>query len=356
MQKILTPHQMRQAETYSEKQGVSLWDLMLNAGNQLADIVFVRAKQLEARSVLILCGRGNNGGDGYVCAAKLASADADLEVAVCALAGDPKTDLSKKAYELAKKDKNIEFYSELSEKPIKADIIVDCVFGTGFHGDLDKSRRREFAMLSAVKAYKIACDLPSGVDSLRGCVADGTCAFDETVTFHAPKLGMVLKPARAYCGRITVCDIGIPGSGLELSEDKTMIREAEAEDLHKLIPPRPDYSHKGTFGRLLIILRDSKPRGAHERDTGDSGYGSRMRIYPSSARRRRVYRQGRSAYTRRADKDPRRYCRRLRAWSDRGHEKAHKRADKKIGKAARNRRGRNKSAREEYRCAEGQEL
>ena len=262
MQKILTPYQMRQAEAYAEKQGVSLWDLMLGAGAQLADIVFVRAKQLGAKSVLILCGRGNNGGDGYVCAARLAAADTGLDIAVCKLAGDPKTDLSKKAYELAKKDKSVDIYNELSEKPIKAEIIVDCVFGTGFHGEIDKPRRREFEMISAVKAYKIACDLPSGVDSLRGTAAEGTCVFDETVTFHAPKLGMVLKPARAFCGKVTVCDIGIPGSGIELSEDKTVIREAESDDLHKLLPTRPDYSNKGTFGRLLIIAGSENYIGA----------------------------------------------------------------------------------------------
>ncbi len=260
MQKILTPYQMRQAETAADKQGISLWDLMLNAGNQLAEVVFVRAKQLKAESVLILCGRGNNGGDGYVCAARLA--DEGLDVAVCKLAGDPKTDLSKKAYELAKKGSKVEIYSELSEKPIKADIIVDCVFGTGFHGELDKPRRREFEMLGSIKAYKMACDLPSGVDSLRGTAAEGTCVFDETVTFHAPKLGMVLKPARSYCGKITVCDIGIPGNWTENSDDKTFIREAEAEDLHKLLPNRPDYSFKGTFGKLLIIAGSENYIGA----------------------------------------------------------------------------------------------
>ena len=262
MQRILTPYQMRQAEAAAEKQGTSLWDLMLNAGNQLAGIVFVRAKQLKAKSVLILCGKGNNGGDGYVCAAKLAAAEIGLEVAVCKLAGEPKTDLAKKALELAEKDKSIDIYSELSEKPIRADIIVDCVFGTGFHGELDKPRRREFQMISGVKAYKIACDLPSGVDSLRGTAAEGTCSFDETVTFHAPKLGMVMKPARALCGKVTVCDIGIPGNDTENSEDRTFIREAEADDLHKLMPIRPEHSHKGTFGKLLIIAGSENYIGA----------------------------------------------------------------------------------------------
>lgn len=260
MERILTPYQMRQAESASDKQGVSLWDLMLNAGGQLAEIVFVRAKQREAKSVLILCGKGNNGGDGYVCAARLAAQG--IDVSVCQLLGEPKTDLAKKAHSLAAKDKNIEMYGDLSEKPITADIIVDCVFGTGFHGDLDKHRRREFGMISAVKAYKIACDLPSGVDSQRGIAANGTCVYDETVTFHAPKLGMVLKPARSYCGKVTVCDIGIKFDRKKDSEDKTFIREMTAEDLHKLMPTRPDYSHKGTFGRLLIIAGSENYIGA----------------------------------------------------------------------------------------------
>lgn len=262
MQKILTPNQMRQAEAAAEKQGISLWDLMLNAGTQLADIVFVRARQLEAHSVLILCGKGNNGGDGYVCAAKLAAADPKLDISICQLTGAPKTDISKKAYELAKAENSIEIYGELSERPIKADIIVDCVFGTGFHGELDKPRRREFEMISNIKAYKIACDLPSGVDSLRGTAAEGTCVFDETVSFHAPKLGTVLKPARAFCGKMTVCDIGIPGNWTETGEDKTFIREAESDDLHKLFPVRPEYSYKGTFGKLLIIAGSENYIGA----------------------------------------------------------------------------------------------
>ena len=260
MEKILTPYQMRQAETTSDKQGVSLWELMLAAGGQLAEIVFVRSKQLQAKKVLILCGKGNNGGDGYVCAARLAAAG--IDTTVCQLLGEPKTDLSKKAFALAEKDKTIEIYADLSEKPITADIIVDCVFGTGFHGELDKPRRREFGMISAVKAYKIACDLPSGVDSQRGTAAEGTCVFDETVTFHAPKIGMVLKPARSFCGKITVCDIGIVFDRKKDCDDRTFIREMSADDLHKMMPSRPEYSYKGTFGRLLIIAGSERYIGA----------------------------------------------------------------------------------------------
>lgn len=255
----LTPEQMRNAEAASERLGVSLRQLMQNAGGRLAEHVALRAKELGARRIFLLCGTGNNGGDGFVCAADLAKHG--LEAEVCLVCGEPKSELAVRAFGLLK-DGGIAVHSGLPNTSRDADIIVDCIFGTGFHGEFDDSCKGTLDMLSESRAYKIACDMPSGVDCLRGTAAEGTMRFDETVTFHAKKLGCCLKPAKAYCGRVTVCDIGIPDGWDRYCADGTVISEMLPEQLHALMPIRPEHSHKGTFGRLQLICGSASYIGA----------------------------------------------------------------------------------------------
>lgn len=260
MSRLLTPEQMRAAEAASVTLGVSLWQLMQNAGGALADRVCARAEELDAHRVILLCGTGNNGGDGFVCAARLA--ERGLNAEVCLIGGEPKSELAVLAFGLVKDRGDIAVHNGLPDTAAGADIIVDCIFGTGFHGELDDARRKELAAVSESRAYKIACDMPSGIDCLRGIAADGTVHFDETVTFHAAKLGMSLKPARAYCGRVTVCDIGIPDSWERYLGDNTAISEMTPDELHGLMPQRPEHSHKGTFGRLLLVCGSESYIGA----------------------------------------------------------------------------------------------
>lgn len=260
--RILTVEQMKQAEAASEKLGVSLWRLMLNAGGALADTALKKAGETGAKSCTVICGTGNNGGDGMVCADILAERGLTTEVVF--YSGMPKTELAKKAYErMSAKAKRV-FLDEngFDGADIQADIVIDCIFGTGFHGEFRGAADRLPSRIPCKNAYRIACDMPSGIDAVRGTAAEGTLRCDCTVTFHAPKLGMLLAPARELCGEIVTADIGIPEGWEELLSDRTEIREETAETLRPRMPDRPEYSHKGTFGKLLLVCGCEKYIGA----------------------------------------------------------------------------------------------
>lgn len=243
MNRLLTPKQMADAEQASVQLGVSLWELMQNAGAALARHIITCARELGAESVLILCGSGNNGGDGLVCAGILAEHGLDTSVY---LLNEPKTELAKKAFGLIGKAKIVK------ELPF-VDIMVDCLFGTGFHGQLSDEAATLLKRAEHLSHYTIACDMPSGVNCLTGQTSDGTLHYDETVTFHCTKIGMLIKPALYHCGKITVADINIPDGWEDFLDDKTYSCSMAETDIHKLMPSRPEHSHKGTFGKLLLI-------------------------------------------------------------------------------------------------------
>lgn len=257
MNRLLTPQQMSQAEKASEALGVSLWELMQNAGAQLARAVERAAARIGAKNILLLCGSGNNGGDGSVCASLLAD---KFDISAAYVCGEPKTELAKKAFALIDSEKvkiiteNIDFGN--------ADIVVDCIFGTGFHGEFRENIQFLMSRFARSDTYKIACDMPSGVDCLRGKVAAETVKFDETITFHAMKFGMALKPAFSVCGKIEIANIGIPDGWEKYLDDRTSSHEIFGSELHKMLPARPEYSHKGTFGKVLLICGSENYIGA----------------------------------------------------------------------------------------------
>lgn len=254
---ILTPEQMAAAERYAAERGTSLAKLMDNAGFELSREIRKIAFEKMKKSVLILCGRGNNGGDGFVCANRLL--EDGLDVTVALVCGEPKAQLAKYAFSKLSPQIKVVCGNFTSEAE-KADIIVDAVFGTGFRGELPESVSEVFRTADRTDSIKIACDIPSGVNCLTGEVSAGTMTFDKTVTFHAVKIGSVMKPAKAFCGEITVSKIGIPENVSEYCK-----YEIEAADLtfpEKVLPKRRADGHKGTFGKLLMVCGSKQYRGA----------------------------------------------------------------------------------------------
>ena len=257
---ILTPEQMREAEQASVKLGVSLAQLMENAGEKLGREVLCAAQEKMSRRIIILAGSGNNGGDGFVCANFLA--ESGVMPTVILVCGQPKTELAKAVFDrLHKSIQVIDSASEEYEARIlDAEIIVDCVFGTGFHGGFRGNASSVFDIVNASKAYKIACDIPSGANSLNGLVSEGTPVCNKTVTFHCTKTGMLLSPAKDYCGEVTVSDIGIP-DGWEKYIDYS-VEKPEEERIKELLPKRTRNSHKGTYGKLMLVCGCENYMGA----------------------------------------------------------------------------------------------
>lgn len=198
MRPILTSDAMTSAEQRVIAGGTSVEMLMERAGAALAEAI---GRFAGHRRVLVLAGPGNNGGDGYVAARKLA--ERGIAVRVAALSA-PNTDAAKAAR--AKWQSDVE---ELSSATEAAPVLIDALFGTGLKRGLDPAVSEQFLRLSGSAMIRIACDLPSGCDSDTGAELSAVPAFDMTVALGALKPSHRLMPAMLKCGRVILADIGI---------------------------------------------------------------------------------------------------------------------------------------------------
>ena len=257
---VLTPPQMRTAELSASAHGVSVSALMANAGETLGRRILGAAQKMMKKNILLICGSGNNGGDGYVAADFLLASAASLTIVTC---GMPKTDLAKSAFakvegrcEMITLEKAVEEPSMIDH----AEIIVDCVFGIGFHGELPHELQRFFLRCTLSSAYLIACDCPSGINCMSGRISPGAFEAHETLTFHKPKLGMLMSPAKEHCGKIEVVDIGIGDYTDEHA--KVTIMRTDPELVASFLPYRAEDSHKGIYGRVVMVCGSYKYPGA----------------------------------------------------------------------------------------------
>ena len=202
MRPILTAERMIAAEQAAIKAGTSVEQLMERAGAALAEAAYRFAGPLPA---LVLCGPGNNGGDGYVAARHLA--ERGLAVRVAALA-EPKSEGAKWA-----RSQWTGEVEPLSQDTKSAPLLIDALFGTGLKRGLDDSVSLLLSELAHEAVVTVACDLPSGVETDTGAALNPLHDFDLTVTFGALKPAHRLHPAMHKCGRVVLADIGIEASG-----------------------------------------------------------------------------------------------------------------------------------------------
>ena len=195
---ILTTAEMVAAEQRAIDAGTSVETLMERAGAALAEAVYRYAGKMPA---LILVGPGNNGGDGYVAARHLA--ERGVKVRVAAL-GDPKSDAAQWARGGWKDE-----VEPLDEATPSSPLLIDALFGTGLKKALEPSLSQRLSALARRAKVKIACDIPSGVNSDTGAELSAVPDFDMTVTFGALKPAHLLAPAMHKCGRVVTADIGI---------------------------------------------------------------------------------------------------------------------------------------------------
>jgi len=198
MRPILTAEAMRAAEQAAIDGGTPVATLMERAGAALAEAAWRFAGPMPA---LILCGPGNNGGDGYVAARHLA--ERGFEVRIAAL-GDPQTEAAKWAR--GQWNGPVE---TLDAKLAEAPLLIDCLFGTGLKKPLDKAVAVQLFRLASHSRCAIACDLPSGADSDNGALLSPVPDYALTVAFGALKPAHRLAPTAFHCGRIVLADIGI---------------------------------------------------------------------------------------------------------------------------------------------------
>jgi len=193
---------MRAAEQRATDAGTSVETLMERAGAALAEAAHRYAGKLPA---LILCGPGNNGGDGYVAARHLAERGFSVRVATL---GEPRSSAAKSA-----RGQGAGAVEPLSDKVATAPVLIDALFGTGLKRGLEAAVEKHLLKLSDEAKLSIACDLPSGVDSDNGAELSKIPDFDLTVTFGALKPAHRLSPSLHRCGRVVLADIGVDASG-----------------------------------------------------------------------------------------------------------------------------------------------
>ncbi len=264
---LLTAKQMRELDrTAIEGWHVSGLVLMENAGKATADQIEENFGEMFPGPVTIICGKGNNGGDGYVIARHLLNRGWDVATVVLAgrkdIAGDAKANLDillKSGAELDFVEKET-VLEELLEQHQPAGLVVDAVFGTGLSSEVTGDYVKVIDWINSAAEAVVAVDIPSGIDATTGQVLGSAVFADLTVTFASAKVGHVVYPAVEFVGDLIVTDIGIPKQLADQQTIDHMFINAEAARI--LLPARPASGHKGTFGHLLLVAGSTGKSGA----------------------------------------------------------------------------------------------
>jgi ADP-dependent NAD(P)H-hydrate dehydratase / NAD(P)H-hydrate epimerase len=223
-----------------EEQGVPSLELMEAAGASVAEAVAGLAPEGPVR---VVCGKGNNGGDGFVAARVLAALGFEVEALLLwpgeELRGDAAVNFKRFGGELVEGD--------LAARLAGSGAVVDAIFGTGFSGAPREPAAAAIAAINACGAPVVACDIASGVDASTGEVAGEAVGAEVTVSFHAAKLGQRVAPGKRFTGELRVAPIGIPAGG----PGEQAGGEIDASVL-SLAPPRGPASTKFSSGQVAI--------------------------------------------------------------------------------------------------------
>jgi NAD(P)H-hydrate epimerase len=225
MRPVLTPEEMGAADARAIAAGTPEAVLMDRAGRAVAWAVRARLRGLYGRRVVVVCGKGNNGGDGVIVARVLRHWGARVD-----------------EFHLAAGVPRVEFARAVA----RADIVVDAMYGTGFRGELEGDARAVAEMLRDFGGAVVAVDIPSGVQGLTGEVRGSAMRADETVCFAAYKPGLLFEPGRELAGRVHVADIGIP------VDDLARAWVTGAGDVASWLAPREPDAHKWRAGCYVI--------------------------------------------------------------------------------------------------------
>lgn len=239
--------------------------LMERAGAGVAAFLQDRFGPLRGKTVTILCGKGNNGGDGFVVARLLRQRHVKVTVLLLA----PVPDLSRDAavmyrrwLRVAGKSASKSFRSSDLTGPILAssDLVIDALLGTGLSTEVTGMYRNAIELMNRSGRPVIAVDMPSGIHADNGALLGQAVRATATVTFGLPKLGLYLGAGIDHAGAIHVIDIGIPAAYIDAIDSRIIVLTKEL--VAKALPARPASSHKGTFGHAGILAGSVGKTGA----------------------------------------------------------------------------------------------
>jgi NAD(P)H-hydrate epimerase len=263
--RIVTGLEMRKIDEAAEKKfGIPSIILMENAGVGVCNVIEEYFPTLSDLNVLIICGKGNNGGDGFVVSRHLINNGANVLVVLLGakkeLKGDAKTNfqiLERSAIKVIE----ISRISQLKRiaTNLNPDVVVDAIFGTGFSGQPKGLYAEAIKFINQLSAFIIAVDISSGVNADDGSVQGDAVMADATVTMELVKRGHVLFPGRSFSGDIWIADIGIPINKIIAEGDVFLINSLMVRNA---LPKRLAQGHKGTFGTALILAGSRGYSGA----------------------------------------------------------------------------------------------
>lgn len=268
MQTLVSASEMRWCdETTIRKYRVPSLLLMENAGGGVARVAQQRFGSLRGEHVLVFCGKGNNGGDGFVVARHLLNAGATITVILLAsprqLRGDAKTnfDILKRLLQESSDLLSIKpFTKALVSRLPKARIIIDAIFGTGFSGAVRQPFLEAINWINGQNVPVLAVDIPSGVDGTTGVVMNTAVKAACTATFGLLKTGLLCNQGQDHVGDLEVIDIGIPDVVRHAATLKTFL--VEAGDVRSQLPRRPSTAHKYSVGKVFILAGSKGFTGA----------------------------------------------------------------------------------------------
>ena len=264
--KIVTSQQMREIDRKAiEENNLSGLILMENAGLRIFQSLKNIYPDLRLKKIIIFAGSGNNGGDGFVVARHLYNYGVKAKVFLLAPfnkikgeAGENLNTINKIGVELIEAEtRKLE---EIQKTIQNSDLIIDAILGTGLQGKVTGLKAKIIDLINIANKEVIAIDVPSGLDADTGKIKGPCIKATHTITLALPKIGLLIFPGASYAGRVTVEDIGIPSYLLKNNKIKTNMITREI--VKSFLPFRATYSHKGSFGKVLILAGSVGMTGA----------------------------------------------------------------------------------------------
>lgn len=265
--KALTAAQMREIDRRTiDEIGIPGVVLMENAGRAVAEEIIRRFPGAGALRALVMAGKGNNGGDGYVIARYLLNRGWDVQTLVLAERDAIRGDAAINLIAFEKCGGQVDF-AENSEALWtflasigKVPVLVDALFGTGLAKPVQGLYLEAIEWLNEQTSLVVAVDIPSGIDASTGRILGAAINAGLTVTFAFPKVGQISYPGAGLVGEQVVADIGIPTQVASLATASCLL--VDAKEARRLLPMRSRDGHKGTFGHLLVVAGSTGKCGA----------------------------------------------------------------------------------------------
>jgi len=251
--RVLTVENTRKVEHLANEGGISFLQLMENAGAYCARIIRKTFENSNKRNVLVICGKGRNGGDGFVIARKLMENGYNVTV-MMAMGLPSDSESSEMLSRVRAMGITVVYYTDngIADKYFEnSQIIVDCIFGIGFHGETDSLTKSLFNKINNSSATVISIDIPSGLEGDSGKITEDCVKADMTIAVLVLKPVHVLKPSMEKCGKVVLAPIGIPEKCFE--QVTASLFTVSDDELKKFFKKREAESHKGTYGTVLVI-------------------------------------------------------------------------------------------------------